>query len=209
MDTKFQTSFIPKKPILFEHKESAHTGGTSVLMFVSIIILIISMAGAGMTFVWKDILIKQQDSYITQLADAEKRFDTVLINDLRKANIKIDLGTQLLKKHMAVSEIFSIIGQITSDGIRFNSFEFTPPVNSGDDVKISMKGTGNSFPSIAWQSKVFGESSKYGKNKVIKNPILTDLVVDDKGKVGFSFTASVNSSDILYEKVMVEKNKVN
>lgn len=202
MDTKFQTSFIPKKPILMDQKTIKHSGGASVFMFISVIIFILSLAGAGFTFFWKDVLVKQQSSYQVELEKAEKRFDIALIEKLKKANTKIDLANQLLKKHIAVSEVFDIINSLTTEGIRFDNFEFTSPIATGDSARITVKGTGNSFSSIAWQSDVLGQSIKYGKNKVVKNPVLGDLVLDDKGNVGFTLTAGFDIGDIYYEKVL-------
>ncbi len=204
MDTKFQTSFIPKKPILMDQKVTKHSGGGSVFMFISVILFLASVAGAGFTFVWKDILLKQQENYKVELKKAEARFDVELISKLKKVNTKLDLGSKLLKKHLAISEIFAILNSLTTEGIRFTSFEFTAPESEKDLLKISLKGVGNSFSAIAWQSDVFGQSTKFGKNKVVKNPILTDLVLDDKGNVAFTFTASLDPSDVSYEKVLTE-----
>jgi len=211
MDTKFQTSFIPKKPILMDQKITHHSGGTSIFMFISIIIFILSVAGAVFSVIWKDVLIKQQKVHIDMINGVEERFDLATIEKLKKANIKIDLGNKLLKQHLAVSEIFDIINRLTSDGIRFNSFEFTGGFNDKDGVKISMGGYGNSFSAIAWQSKVFGESEKFGKNKVLKNPILSNLQLNSlDGSVGFTFTATINPDDVLYEKILVgETNTTN
>jgi len=206
MDTKFQTSFIPKKPILMDQKTSGHSGGTSVFMFVSVIIFIISLGGAGFTFFWKDVLIKQQANYEKELGQAEKRFDVESIEQLKKANTKIDLANQLLKRHLAVSEIFDIMNRLTTEGIRFNSFDFTAPMVEGEGIKISVKGTGNSFSAIAWQSDVLGKSVKYGKNKVVKNPVISDLTLDDKGNVGFSLNAGFAVDDILYEKLLTPES---
>ena len=189
-----------------------HSGSTSVFMFISIIIFIISIAGAVFSLIWKDVLVKQQAVYAGNLQKAESRFDIATVEKLKKASVKIETATTLLKNHLAVSEIFEIISKLTADGIRFTSFDFTPPSASKDPnskegsnlIKITMKGTGSSFSAIAWQSDVFGQSDKFGTNKVMKNPILTDLQLDPAtGNVGFSFTASINPSDINYEKVLV------
>lgn len=212
MDTKFQTSFIPKKPILMDQKVTHHSGSTSIFMFVSVLIFIFSMAGAVFSVIWKDVQTKQQTQYANDLKKAEARFDIATIEKLKNASVKIETANELLKNHLAVSEIFNIISLLTADGIRFTSFEFSPPSKSNDPnatdssggAKISMKGIGSSFSAIAWQSDVFGKSAKFGTNKVIKNPILTDLQLDPTtGNVAFSFTASINPSDLSYEKILI------
>lgn len=203
METKFQTSFIPKKPLVTDQKISSSRGaGTSIFMFVAIIIFVVSIAGAVFSILWKNVLVKSQENYKVQLAESEKRFNVSLIEELKKANTKIDLSKQLLKNHLAVSELFSIISKLTIEGVRFNSFEFTAPSKDSDGIKISMRGVGNSFSAIAFQSDVFGQSQKYGTNKILKNPVLSDLSLDQTGNVGFTFSTQINPGDVLYEKVL-------
>ena len=203
METKFQTSFIPKKPLVTDTSvHSSHAGGTSVLMVIAVLLFIASLAGATFTFVWKNVLIKSQENYKIQLADSEKRFNTSLIEDLKRANTKIDLGKQLINNHLAVSEIFSIISKLTIAGVRFSSFDFSSPTKDSDGIKVSMKGTGNSFSAIAFQSDVFGQSQKYGSSKVLKNPALSDLSLDQNGNVGFTFTTTINPADLSYSKIL-------
>lgn len=203
METKFQTSFIPKKPLVSDQKFSSGTRATtSIFMFVAVIIFIVSVAGAVFSLLWKNVLIKSQENYKIQLAESEKRFNTTLIEELKKANTKIDLSKQLLKNHLAVSELFSIISRLTIEGVRFTSFDFTAPSKENDGIKISMRGIGNSFSAIAFQSDVFGQSQKYGTNKILRNPVLSDLALDANGNVGFTFSTVINPGDVLYEKVL-------
>ena len=202
METKFQTSFIPKKPLVSEQRVYTVKSGTSIMMVIATILFIISIAGAGFTIFWENVLNKAQDNYKVQLSQSENRFNTSLIEELKRENTKIDTSKQLLANHLAVSEIFSIISNLTIDGVRFTSFDFSAPDKSNDGLKITMKGIGNSFSAIAFQSDVFGQSSKYGTNKVLKNPVLSDLSLDVNGNVGFTFTATLDPKDLLYSKVL-------
>lgn len=202
METKFQTSFIPKKPLISDKKNIYVKSNTSVLMMIATLLFIASVAGAIFTVFWKNVLVKAQENYKVQLAESEKRFNTALIEELKKVNTKIDLSKQLLKNHLASSEIFSIISRLTIEGVRFTSLDFSSPIKDTEGVKISMRGVGSSFSSIAFQSSVFGQSEKYGSNKILKNPVLSDLSVDQNGNVGFTFTATIVPADISYDKVL-------
>ncbi|HEY4503880.1 MAG TPA: hypothetical protein VJJ28_02125 [Candidatus Paceibacterota bacterium] len=204
METNFQTSFIPKKPLIPQINVRTKSGA-SIFIILAVFIFIISVVGAGFTFVAKSILLKNQEQDKIDLADNEKRFNLALIEELKKANIKIDLAKELLKNHIVVSEVFNMIGGLTIDGVRFNSFDFSAPDilnQAGKPFKINMKGVANNFSSVAFQSDVFGRSQKYGTNKVIKNPVLSDLQVDANGNVGFNFSAEIVGTDILYEKIL-------
>ncbi len=205
MDTKFQTSFIPKKTSLTETKIVKHNHGTSFFTFISVMIFIVSVVGAVFSVVWKNVLIKSQENYKVELKKAEEKFNTALIDELREANAKIDLSKTILKNHIAASEVFSIISGLTIQGVKFNSFEFSGSPTSNDGIDISLKGIGNSFSAIAFQSDVFGQSTQFGTNKPLKNPVVTDLALDDKGNVGFTFSATLDPADLSYEKILNEE----
>lgn len=204
MEPKFQTSFIPKKPLTASASGPARHS-ISVFLTISIIIFIISLGAAGFAYTWENILNSEQGQYKDTLAKDQDQFNTNLINTLTKANTKIDIAESLIANHLAVSEIFNIIGQLTIGSVQWKSFTFSAPASSGSsaagtskDTTISMQGETDSYYSVAYQSDVFGQSSELGANQVIKNPVLSNLSVGSDGKVGFSFTASVNPAELSY-----------
>ncbi len=213
METNFQTSFIPKK-IVIPTTVSTHASYTgSIFMIIAVTIFVVSFGGAGFVLIAKDLLQKQQVALSTTLKKNEAKFNIPLIEDLKKSSVKIDLASQLVKSHIAMSEVFEIIEGLTIEGVRFTSFDFgdastgVANANTGAkttvDYRIKMKGVANTFSSVAFQSDVFGTSKKFGTNIILKNPILSDLAVDTDGNVGFLFTADVSSADISYTKVLL------
>lgn len=211
METKFQTSFIPKKPLTTEPgraiPNNGGSGGSSIFMVLAVIIFIASIGLAGFTFVWKNILLTSQEQYKKDLAKNEQSFNISLIEDLKKASAKLSLAKEIIKSHVAVSEVFKIIGALTIDGVRFSDFTYEGPTGSGDSGtmgKLTLKGIATSYSSIAFQSDVFGQSSKLGTNKVIKNPLLSDMNLDANGNVGFTFSANIDPSLYSYEAVYTE-----
>jgi len=212
MEPKFQTSFIPKKPLTVSASGPARHS-ISVFLTISIIIFIISLGAAGFAYAWENILNSEQNQYKDTLAKDQDQFNTNLINTLTKANTKIDIAESLIANHLAVSEIFNIIGQLTIASVQWKSFTFSAPASSGSsaagtskDTTISMQGETDSYYSVAYQSDVFGQSSELGANQVIKNPVLSNLSVGSNGKVGFSFTAAVNPAELSYTDELLGQN---
>jgi hypothetical protein len=201
METKFQTSFIPKKPLTAPIVTS-HAGGVSIFMVIAVLIFIVSLAGAGFAYGWKNYLESAQVQYKKDLDKRKDEFNPVLIEQLKRINTKIDTAKVILARHLAVSEIFDIVARLTAQNVRFNSFDFTAPATDKDGLKVTMRGVGASFSAIAWQSDVFGQSSQYGRNKVLVDPTVSDLSVDQNGNVAFSFTATMKPVDISYEKIL-------
>jgi hypothetical protein len=202
METKFQTSFIPKKP-LTAPVVSSRSGGVSIFMALSLLVFVLSLGGAGFAYGWEVYLKKQQVSYEADLKKSQEAFNPEEINQLKRIDTKIKKAQALMSTHLAVSDVFDIIGKLTAENIRFTSFDFaTPSSDNKDGIKLTMRGVGSSFSAIAFQSDVFGQSSQYGRNKLLKNPVLSDLAVDDRGSVAFSFSATLNPVDLSYEKVL-------
>jgi hypothetical protein len=205
METKFQTSFIPKKPLVTDPTKSVvvHSGGSiSIMMIISIILFIASLGGAVFSVVWIGVLNKAQESYKQQLSESEKRFNISLIGDLKKFSTKIDISKELFKNHLSVSEIFPIIDELTIETVKFDTFEFAESDKSADSIEITMHGVAKNYNSIAFQSDVFGASEKFGKNKIIKNPVVADLSEEENGEINFTFSGLLSSKDILYDKTV-------
>ena len=209
MDTKFQTSFIPRKPLMPDQgvrvRNNSGGGGTSIFMMIGILAFLVSIGGAVFVFVAKGSLMSSQDQMIIDLKEKQRQFDTSEIEAIKKANTKIDIAKEILGKHVTIAEIFNIIAGLTIEGVYFQNLEIsTGDSSSGGDgtYKVSMKGLANSYSSVAWQSDVFGRSEKYGTNKVIKNPILSNIIVDEDDNVSFDFSADISQTDISYEKVL-------
>lgn len=202
METKFQTSFIPKRPLIPVSglTQSAPHRSVSFLMVIAVLLFIASIGVAGGSYFYKSYLESSQVRYKEELALREKQFNPDLIEELKRQNVKIDLGKQLIQNHIAVSQIFDIIGRLTIENVRFTSMDLTVGQNPSDGIKVSMKGYGTSLSAVAWQSDVLGQLEKYGLRKVVKNPILSDPALDQAGLVSFGFSASIDPDSLSYIK---------
>lgn len=204
METKFQTSFIPKKPftpIGGVNIRTSHSHTTSLFMTLATLLFIASLVAAGGMYFWKSYLLSAQESYKSQLAEREKQFNSDLIEELKRQNIKIDTAKNLIVNHIAVSQIFDIIGRLTTENVRFLSMDLvTASTNPNDGIKISMKGYGTSLSAVAFQSDVLGKLEQYGLRKVVKNPILSDPSVDVGKTVSFGLSATIDPGSLSYKK---------
>jgi hypothetical protein len=210
METKFQTSFIPKKPLVLEQKAISAKKGTSIIMVVATVLFLASIVGAVFSVVWIGVLNKDQINYKKKLADSEKKFDIPLIEELKKINKKLNLSKEFLASHLSAGEVFSIIIQLAVENVRFSSFTFEGPSKDSQDIKITLSGTAKDPYAIAYQSDVFGKSKEFGKYKILKNPVISNVSEQDNGGVQFSFSGMISSDDLLYTKLMPEySNPVN
>lgn len=205
METKFQTSFIPKKPISTiggpTVAPTKHRGASWFMTF-SVLVFILSLAAVGGAYAWKQVLVSAQAGYKTQLAERQKQFNVDLISQLKEANVKIDIAKTLLRNHVAMSQIFGIISRITIENVRFLSMDVSGPKKAGGDLTVTLAGYGSNLSAVAFQSDVLNQLEQYGLRKIVKNPILSDPSLNTNGTVSFGFTASIDPSSLSYENIV-------
>lgn len=206
METKFQTSFIPKKtmtPVGLGSSRLPKSGpSVSVFMTIGVLLFIASIAGIGIVFAWKQYLFSAQENYKQQLVEREKQFRVELIEQLKEVDVKINTAKTLLSNHVSTSQIFDVISKFTIENVRFMNMEFAYPEKSGESPTMIMKGYGTNLAALAFQSDVLGQLEQYGLRKIVKNPIISDPALDSSGLVSFGFTASIDGSSLLYSKFL-------
>ena len=208
METKFQTSFIPKKQLtqVGSNVSGSHYGLSSLFLLIAGLIFIASLAGAGGAYFWNDHLAVLQDQAKKDLAARQQEFNISKIEDLKQNQNKIDLARQLIQNHLVLSQVFSILGRFTSEEVRFMNLDLSAPSGlnaAGDSIKITMRGYGTTFPAVAFQSDVLSQLSKYGLRDKIKNPILSDPALDSSGTVSFGFSSTIDANNFLYKDFAV------
>lgn len=184
MDQRFQTSFIPKKPIVSTTENKAVSVNLFVLLSTIIFILSISLAGSA--YAYKSFLEKDLVSKKSDLSTAQKQFEPELIKKLARLDSRITVAESLIKNHLYPSSVFDLISQTTLKTVRFKDFSFA--YAGKDKVAVSMKGQAQSFASVALQADAFGEQ------KLFKNAVISDFSLDQTGTVSFSFSGIVDAS---------------
>src|SRR3989344_44059 len=196
MDNQFQTSFIPKKPLV-SIREPSSSSRISLFSTIAVVIFIVFLASAAGVYLWKRYLLGEIKNMSASVTKARAALEPSLVNDLVRLNNRIEGSKALLKGHVALSPFFSLLETLTLQSLRFTSFGFS--VN-GEKVVVTMSGAARSFATIALQSDVFGRNNKY-----IHDPLFSDLNLDKSGNVIFKFTATIDPSLVSYEKSIADE----
>ncbi len=208
METKFQTSFIPRKPLQASASgvgnvpapRSERGMGGSIFMTIAVIIFVLSLAAIGGAIAWKQYLLSAQVGYEKELAIREKQYNLDLIKQLKAESVKLTLAKQLLSNHFATSKIFGVISSITAQNVRFQSMDLQGPTETtGASFDLSLAGYGRDLTTVAFQSQVMNELDKYGLRSVVKNPIISDPGLNQNGSVTFRLSATVEPTSMLYQ----------
>ena len=195
MDQNFQTSFIPKRPLAEDRTERPQT--VSIFLFLSSIILVASLVGAGFVYFYNTSLTNQVTQMQGDLKKAESAFEGDFIEELQTMDRRINAATEVLSNHIVVSPIFATLQQTTLKSVQYTKFGYTI-TGSGPaaEVDIQMSGIAASYTAVAL------ESDALTQNKYMKDPIFSNLTLDDKGNVLFDLTFSVDPTFVLYGEAL-------
>lgn len=191
MEPKFQTSFIPKKPIIAS--EGVAKGSIDFFAIIATVLFLGSLVLSAAVFAWKYTLEKQVANSEASLAKAKDQFNQEFIGYVNRLNSRIETSKDLLNKHVGASTIFGFLASHTLKTVSYTDFTYS--YEADGTVKVVMKGIAKSYSSIALQSEEFGKQNQY-----IKSPIFSDLNPDQTGSVVFTLTALLDKNLISYQK---------
>lgn len=196
MDKEFQTSFVPKKTIVEREPKRGRGGLGGIINLVALIIFIASLIGAGGVYFYRSSLQSTIDGYKESLARARAAFEPSLITKLQVLDKRMRSATGILGSHVAVSPIFSLLGEITLPTVRYSDFAYEFNKQNSNLVDIKITGQAKGYNYIALQADLFAQ------NKFIKNPIFSNFTLDQLGNIAFNLTFSVDKSLVVYESFL-------
>lgn len=223
METKFQTSFIPKKPIPTVQtsftpttpRRTVNSTTGSMFMTLAIVLFVVSVLAIGGAYAYNKYLDSQHISLQEQLNNRIREFNLDQISLIKAQSAKIALSRQILNNHLAMSYIFEAIGKITAESTRFLTLGFDLPISTQGApgiMNVALSGYSRSFPSLAFQSDVLNQLENYQfqnvqLRSVIRNPIIKDPSVTTNGIVNFELSAQIDPGAFSYVKILEEQSK--
>src|SRR3989344_3985549 len=122
MEQNFQTSFIPKKPIV----EERPTGARSIGFFfvISVFILFTILLASLALYFYKGILVKNITRMENNLNLAKNRFEPSKITELQLLDKRLHASSEILSKHIAVTPIFQALQAVTMKTVRYTHFSY-------------------------------------------------------------------------------------
>jgi len=191
METKFQTSFIPKTTLEPIAGPSVHKP-LGFFSFVTSIIFFITVLVAGGAFGWHKYLETNKEKLKASLETNVKSFEPQTLDEYVRLDNRIDSSKMLLSKHVAVSYIFDFLSENTIQSVKFNDFKYEIGLDGG--ATLSMNGDAKSYNAVAYQAEVFA------KERSLKTPLFSNLDLDTFGNVIFNFSTQVDPGFITYTR---------
>lgn len=193
MEPKFQTSFIPKAPIISGSssfsgapKVSINILGTFVVLFFILSVLM----GAGV-FGFTYYLKSQIESSNIALSKAKEAFTSSENEKILLVSNQLKSINTLLAQHKVVSPLFAVLEKETLPTVRLTSFMFTRDSISGN-ISVQIKVQAQSYASLAQQSKLFLASQAFTSID------FSGVTLTDTGIVETTIKAVINPDITLY-----------
>ncbi len=196
MEPNFQTSFIPKKPIVAEHISS--TPSVGFFAVIAIFVLFTILLATGGLYFYKGVVTKQITKMQSDLNLAKNRFEPAKIAELQLLDKRLRAATEILGKHVSITPIFQALSDITMKTVRYTKFGYD--IGTDGKVNVKMGGIAVGYRSVALQSDLF-TTKDIGKNFI--DPVFSNLSLDDKGNVIFDLQFSIDPSFVDYQKTLL------
>lgn len=200
MEQNFQTSFMPKKPMVEERVVTSRPT-IGILSILSVFIFFTMIVGTVALFLYKGILTRNIVTMESDLNLAKDRFEPSKIVQLQVLDKRLKASNEILSKHIAISPIFKALQAITMKTISYTKFSYSFNDSNNTKIMIKMSGVAIGYKSVALQSDLFTE------NKYFIDPLFSNLSLDDKGNVVFDLEFSVDPNFVDYKKVLDATNE--
>lgn len=199
METKFQTSFIPKTTIApvasFKPRKQ-----TSLLLVISFFLFLISVLFGGLAFGYLKFLDGRKAAIQADLEKNIKAFEPDTIRKYARLDSRIDASKTLLEKHIALSYFLEFLSTETLKSVRFLDMKYDLS-SDGKTASINMNGQASGYNAVAYQSIIFGKSSS------LKDTLFSNLDLDKTGNVVFNLTFKLDPGFVYYKKKAAEFKK--
>lgn len=199
MEPKFQTSFIPKKPIGVEPSGIKVIQTINIFSLIAIVLFLVTVIISGGLFVYKRVILSQIAEAKKNIEQARGAIEPDKIKELVDANSRIISSKNLLENHIASSQILFLLQNLTVKRMRINELTYK---NNEKKVDLIMKGEIQTYNALAQQEAIFKES------EYLKNPAFTNISLNQYGGVEVEFSSTLDPSLISYKKA-IEKMSSN
>lgn len=192
VETRFQTSFIPKKPVTPGVAYRGDGQGMGFLAIIALILVIVATLASVGAFLYTQFLNSNIDRIEDDLVTVKASLDQTALDLFQSLGAKTAIAESLLKNHTAFSQVTSFLGGSTLKNVRFKDLAFE--ASPGGEGALVLKGEAQSYSALASQV------SNFKNNTNVSSVSVSGLVLDDKGNVSFEVKLKLSSDLFAYVK---------
>jgi hypothetical protein len=199
MDPKFQTSFIPKKPLLDSSKPAVlkrEEAGNIFNTIAGVIFTLTLLTLIGL-YGYQYFLKKQIASASTKISEARAEFGIDKIQEVINKNSRLSITKNILEKHILLSNLIASFQASTLVKTRFSNLQYTG-FSEGKGATVQLSIEDKSYNALARQEEVFQNDPSF------KNVSFANFSLLQNGYVSAQVSAEV-SPDLISYKSLVDK----
>jgi Tfp pilus assembly protein PilN len=197
MEPKFQSSFIPRGPAV----SNVSMGGAPVarrrqrdiFSVLASALFTISLFFAAGVFGYKYFLNYQIKTMGQELEAARAALEPETVNELIRLDSRLSSTKSLIANHRIISPVFQFLAASTPATVRYSDFNFNMTAKG---LELTLNGEARSYASLASASDLMAQSPYF------RNPVFSDLSLDDQGNVQFIVTTQVDPSLLSYQRLV-------
>lgn len=204
MPPKFQSSFIPRGPA-----PAAAVSGVipqarpsrkqyDLLAFVAKLVFGLSILAAAGVVGYKWYLGQSIQAMGAELESMRGEVTSGLTIDLIRLNDRIVSVDTLVKGHEVLSPFFAFLVASTPKSVQFTQMKFS---DDKEGLKVTMNGAARSYAALANIASVLDKSPYF------KEPVFSEIRLDDKGNVAFVANAFLSPDLVSYNKTVVRTSQ--
>lgn len=176
------TSFVPKQPL--DTSRRKQQGGNNLFLLIALMVLGVSVITAGAVFGYQKYLESVIKLKEAQLASAQEEISSDTVEEYIRLEERFDSARALLDNHLATSQFFTVLEEITLKNVRFDNLSFV--VADDRTAKIELNGTARNFNTLAAQSNAVAADKNF------KRAIFSGISLNPGGSVGFTLSADIS-----------------
>jgi len=117
-----------------------------------------------------------------------------VVQELLDINDRLSSAKELVESHRVLSPVFAFLESSTPKAVRFSQFNF---VNSAEGPQILLRGEALSYAALALEADIIY------KAKSFRNPVFSDIRLDERGNVAFSLKADLDKNLLSYKNIKI------
>lgn len=196
MEQTFQTSFIPKKPIVEGDAPRRESRPIGFFTIFSIFIFFITIVVGGGIYFYEKTLQEKLVELTANQKKADERFESSKKKELQLIDHRINVANQVLSKHIAVSPVFNALSKVTMREVRFTKFSYELGTDKNSNIKVKLTGETKKYVDVALQADLFSQE----KNFI--DPVFSNMIPNEKGDIAFDVEFYVDPSFVDYKTVL-------
>lgn len=197
MEPKFQSSFIPKGPVASSGRPTpVQAKQKSLVGFLATVIFALALAASAGVFGYNQFLSYRISQTGAEIEAARAQVDADGVRELVDLDNRLASTANLLNSHAIISPLFDFLESSTLRSVRFTEFGYS---TTDKGIELRMSGEALGYSALALQSEAFSASQYF------KNPVFSDLNLDEDGNVTFTFKATVDPTLVSYKRIIEQE----